>query len=152
VNTSHMSKPGYWLGIWKLKVPQKIKSLIWRMCCGCLLMRIRLQDKGVQFPISCVSYDHTMEDLSDVFFFSCPFVVQVWHLAGLWEVFSHVVSTNGLATHAIFSFLQSLAADLRHKMMAIIWSLWKHHNIKLWQTENEVYAQVLGRAHKLMID
>jgi hypothetical protein len=146
-NTSHMSKLGYWSGIWKLKVPQKIKNLIWRMCC----MRVRLQDKGVQFPISCVSYDHPMEDLSHIFF-SCSFVVQIWHLAGLWEVVSHVVSTNALATYAIFLFLQSLVVDLCHKMMAIIWSLWKHRNIILWQNKNEVCAQVLDRAHKLMID
>lgn len=92
-----------------------------------------------------------MEDLSHGFF-SCPFVVQVWHLAGLWEVVSHVVSTNGLVKDAIFSFIQSLAADLCHKMMAIIWSLWKHRNIKLWQNEYEVCAHVLDRTHKLIID
>lgn len=114
-------------------------------------MRIRFQDKGVQFSISCVSYDHPMDDLSHVCF-SFPLVVQVWHLAGLWEVVSHVVSTNGLVTDAIFSFLQSLAADLRHKMMTIIWSLSKHHNIKLWQNENEMCAQMVDRAHKLMIN
>ena len=50
VDTTHLHRPGFWTGIWKLKVPPKVKNLIWGICRGVLLTRIRLQDKGVQCP------------------------------------------------------------------------------------------------------
>jgi len=41
--------------IWRLKVLPKIKHLVWTMCRGYLPTRVRLEDKGVQGPIECVS-------------------------------------------------------------------------------------------------
>jgi len=38
------------------------------MCRGCLPTRVRLQDKGVQCPIDCVSFNDDAEDLAHVFF------------------------------------------------------------------------------------
>ena len=50
VDFSHLHKRGYWAGIWKLKIPPKVKNLIWHMCRGCSPTRVRLLDKGVQCP------------------------------------------------------------------------------------------------------
>lgn len=36
VDSSHLRRPGFWTGIWKLKVPPKVKNLVWRMCRGFL--------------------------------------------------------------------------------------------------------------------
>ena len=80
VDLSHLHKPGYWNGIWKLKTPPKVKNLIWRMCRGCLPTRVRLLDKGVHCTTQCVSCDSNHEDLAHVFF-ECPFAVQVWSMA-----------------------------------------------------------------------
>lgn len=41
--------------IWRLKVLPKIKHLVRGMCRDRLPTRVRLQDKGVQGPIKCVS-------------------------------------------------------------------------------------------------
>jgi len=58
-----------------------------------------------------------------------------------------------MALEVIFSMLQSLGADLRHQLMTIMWSLWRHNNIKLWQNEVEVLIQVgVDRARKMMDD
>lgn len=46
------------------------------MCCGCLLTRACLQDKGVRCSTSWVSCDSTHEDLTHVIFY-CPFATQV---------------------------------------------------------------------------
>ncbi|XP_024642261.2 uncharacterized protein [Medicago truncatula] len=35
INNDHLCRPGYWSGIWKLKGPPKVKSLIWRICRDC---------------------------------------------------------------------------------------------------------------------
>jgi hypothetical protein len=62
VDTSHLQRPGYWSGIWCLKCSPKVKHLCWRICRGCLPMRVRLQDKGVHCPTNCVSCESLYED------------------------------------------------------------------------------------------
>lgn len=44
VDVSDLRHPGYWGGIWKLKVPPNIKNFIWHMCQGFLSTRVWLQD------------------------------------------------------------------------------------------------------------
>jgi len=51
-----------------MKVPPKVKNLIWRMCRGCLPTRVHLQDKGVQCPANYVSCNSNHEDLADIAF------------------------------------------------------------------------------------
>jgi len=76
IDSSYLWRPGYWSGIWNLKVPPKVKNLLWRMCRGCLPTRVRLLDKGVVCPTNCASCDSTHEDLLHVFF-DCLFAIQV---------------------------------------------------------------------------
>ena len=106
VDFSHLHKPGYWAGIWKLKSPPKVKNLIWRMCRGCLPTRVRLLDKGFQCPTQCVSCDSNHEDLAHVFF-ECPFAVQVWSMACLWREIQDVVASSPSAIETIFTLLHS---------------------------------------------
>jgi hypothetical protein len=80
-DSSHLRREGYWQGIWRLKVPPKIKNLVWHICRDVVPTRRRLQDKGVQCPMSCVSCNGPEEDLNHLFF-NCPFSVEL-HSADL---------------------------------------------------------------------
>lgn len=42
IDTTHLRRAGYWSGVWRLKVPPKVKNLIWRICRGCFPTRVRL--------------------------------------------------------------------------------------------------------------
>lgn len=151
VDTSHLRRPGYWSGIWRLKVPPKVRNFVWRVCRGVLPTRVRLQDKGVQCPTNCVSCADGHEDLSHVFF-DCPFVIQVWRSSGLWEAVHHALMNNDSAVGTVFSLLQNLSSDLSQRFAANLWSVWKHRNIKLWRNEDELYAQVVERARIMIQD
>lgn len=151
IDTVHLRKAGYWSGIWKLKVPPKIKNLIWRMCRGCLPTRVRLQDKGVQCPMNCVVCDGPSEDLHHVFF-DCSFAVQVWIRAGMWEKIQQACTNSNCATDLIFLLVQELSRDASQHFAALLWSMWKHRNLKLWQDVSETVAQVVDRAVHLVED
>jgi len=131
IDSSYNYRPGYWTGIWNLKVPPKVKNLIWRMCRGCLPTRVRLLDKGVTYPTNCASCDSTHEDLLHVFF-ACPFALKVWNRTGLLGSVQHAVSTTNSATEAIFYLLANLSADLTQRLTFVIWSIWKHRNLRVW--------------------
>jgi hypothetical protein len=76
INSTHLRWGGYWQGIWRLKVPPKIKNLVWRICRNVVPTRRRLQEKGVQCPLGCVICSDSEEDLDHICF-NCPFSVQV---------------------------------------------------------------------------
>jgi len=67
IDVSHLRRPGNWTVIWKLKALPKIKNFIWRICRGCLPTRARLQAKGVQCPVNCVSCNAAVKDLVHVY-------------------------------------------------------------------------------------
>ena len=67
-DNSHLKRSGYWSGIWKLKVPPKVKSFVWRVCRECLPTRVRLNRRGVTCPSSCVKCNDPHEDSYHVFF------------------------------------------------------------------------------------
>jgi len=67
IDMSHLQRPRYWYSIWNLKGPPKIKNLIWYICRGCLLTRVRLHDKGQQCSLGSVTCDTPFEDLNHVF-------------------------------------------------------------------------------------
>ena len=147
VDSSHLWRPGYWSGIWKLKVPPKVKNLVWRMCWGCLPTRVRLLDKGVQCPTNCVSCPSHHEDLAHVFF-NCPFVVKVWQMTGLWGAIQHALSYTTSATDTIFL----LSIEFNQQLSSTFWSIWKHRNLRVWDDVMEVSATVVERAKNLVVD
>jgi hypothetical protein len=107
IDTSHIRRPGYWAGIWKLKVPPKIRNLIWRVCRGVLPTRMRLLDKGVQCPTNCVSCNSTHEDLWHLCF-DCPFAIQVWGMTDLWHAIQSAISQVNTAAEVVFHLLRTL--------------------------------------------
>ena len=68
INNDHLRKPGYWSGIWRLKLPPKVKNLMWRICRDCFHMLVKLQRRGVNFPSACVMCDEPHEDSYHILF------------------------------------------------------------------------------------
>lgn len=149
IDSSHLHRPGSWSGIWKLKVPPKVKNLVWRMCRGCLPTRVRLLDKGVQCSTHCVSCNSNHEDLAHLIFY-CPFTVQVWHMTGIWGAIQHAIQSTASAVETIFLLLDTLSAEQNQQLAATLWSLWKHRNLKVWDDATEVSATVVERAKNLV--
>jgi len=131
IDSSYLWHPGYWSGIWNLKVPSKVKNLLWHMYRGCLPTRVRLLDKGVVCPTTCVSCESSHEDLLHVFF-ECPFTIQVWNTTGLWGSVQHTLSQTASPTEAIFYLLENLSVELSQRMSTVMWSIWKHRNLRVW--------------------
>lgn len=85
-------------------------------------------------------------------FFTCPFAVQVWHKTGLWASIQNALSTTCSATTAIFSLLEELSAKLAQRLTSVLWSIWKHRNIRVWDNGTKNSAAVLERARNLVGD
>ena len=121
------------------------------MCRGCLPTRIRLLDKGVVCPTNCASCASNHEDLLHVFF-DCPFAIQVWNMTGLWGSVQQALTTTVSASEAIFSLLHNLSVDLTQRLATVLWSIWKHRNLRVWDNATETSATVVERAMNMVAD
>jgi hypothetical protein len=125
IDVSHLHHPANWQNIWRLKVPPKVKNLLWRMRRGCLPTRVCLQDKGVSCPKNCESCGADHEDFNDLLF-ECSFPIQVWNSARIWYEVQHAAIQSDSAVNSIFYLLQNLPMNFQQFVAAIFWSLWKH--------------------------
>jgi hypothetical protein len=108
-------------------------------------------DKGVVCPTNCSSCDSTHEDILHVFF-DCPFAIQVWNRTGLWSSVQHALTHTTSATDAIFSLLENLSAELSQRLSTVMWSLWKHRNLRVWDDVTETSVVVVERDRNMITD
>ena len=151
VDVSHLLRPGNWRDIWRLKIPPKVKHLVWRMCRGCLTTGVRLQDKGVSCPTNCASCNDNYDDLNHLLF-ECPLAIQVWNSAGIWQDVQSAAMNSDSAVNTIFYLLQNSPMNIQQRFAAICWSLWKHRNLKIWVNITENSSEVVDRARHLLDD
>jgi ribonuclease HI len=76
----------------------------------------------------------------------------VWQRIGFWNVIQQTRANTGSVADCIFSLLQHYDNDNSQRFSAILWSLWKHRNLKLWEDVNETDSQVIDRAFHLIED
>jgi len=114
------------------------------MCRGCLPTRVRLQNKGVHCPTQCVSCASGHDDLAHLLF-DCPFATQVWHMTDLWSHITVYSSTTSVV-EAIFWLVDTLCGEQKQLFVVVLWSLWKHRNLKVWEDVTEGCVTVVEQA------
>jgi hypothetical protein len=76
----------------------------------------------------------------------------VWNRTGLWGSVQHALSNTSLATNVIFSLLEHLSSELSQRLSTVIWSIWKHRNLRVWDDVTETNATVVERARNMVAD
>jgi hypothetical protein len=133
---------GDWLGLWKIKAPQKAKHLLWRICRGCLPTRLRLQEKHVNCQLSCPLCNHDVEDDWHAFI-SCDVSVQACQAAGLNHVLARHIQQAPNIMDLIFKVCSVETAELAGAFAMLVWVLWQNRNSKVW-TETQEPGRILG--------
>jgi len=94
-----------------------------------------------------VSFEDTLHA-----FIECPQAFQVRCAAHLWEDMKKALSNNYCMEETCFVLLQQLHSSQSTRFAAILWSLWKHQNLKLCQKVDEMTSQVLEHLVHLLED
>ncbi|XP_039684970.1 uncharacterized protein [Medicago truncatula] len=61
-------------------------------------------------------------------------------------------STTASASEAIFYLLETLSVELKQRMPSVLWSIWKHRNLRVWDDVTETSATVVERARNMLTD
>lgn len=120
--TSHFKVEGAWDLIWKLKVPPRIKSLLWRICRNCLPTRTRLRDKGVNCAAVSALCNVDEEDIVHLIF-KCPGSRNIWSMWSPSYYVNHLFDQHQDVKDIIFRILHVLSNDDASMFGCIIWSI-----------------------------
>jgi len=151
LDTSHFKMESSWNLIWKLKVPPKVKNLIWRICRNCLPTRVRLRDKGVNCTAKYALCNMDGEDSMHLLF-RCASSVNIWNLWNAYPAVSNLFFQSQDTNVIIFQSLQVLNIDDAAMFCCIIWSIWKQRNNKIWKEVIDAQTFVFDRVKVLLED
>ena len=71
-----------WKKLWKLFIPPKIISFLWRLCNSCIPISVRLLDKGMNLSTCCVLCGQGQEHYWHLFY-DCPYSSSCWTAANV---------------------------------------------------------------------
>ena len=71
-----------WKALWKVKLPMKITTFIWKLLHDSLLVLTNLIRRGIQIANRCLMCDEGEETMSHLFL-QCPFAKAVWYSSSL---------------------------------------------------------------------
>ncbi|PNX81138.1 cytochrome p450, partial [Trifolium pratense] len=110
-----------------------------------------IRDKGINCPLNCVVCNGNFEDSTRVLFL-CPFAASIWRDSGVWNYVEAAVNSSNTVAETIFLLLQNLEEQKSARLAVIMWSIWKHCDIKLWNNVTETREQILNRVDHLLED
>ncbi|KAF4372920.1 hypothetical protein G4B88_018085 [Cannabis sativa] len=117
----------FWNELWRLKIPPKIKNLIWRGGTNCL----QLITKRVQVDSLCPVCDSHNETIMHVLAF-CPIAAQCWEKAAIRIPTQQDTSFLDWCV-SVFNSANTATCSL---FCVLCWSIWGARNDKVWKNKN----------------
>lgn len=110
-----------WNSIWKLQVPHKVRTFVWRFCNNSVPVRNKLRSRGVDIPI---------EHLSHIFF-DCPFAMACWQKVGLVYAMEEVE----FAPNWLLEKMATSSSEEKKNVAMTLWGIWFARNQKVWENK-----------------
>jgi len=141
-DNSFLHCPGSWSNIWRLKVPPKVKNLVWRICRGCLPTPARLLDKGVNCSSMCAVCEESYEDASHVLY-DCPKARGVWQNNSMLDKVNLAMRNNITVAEITFALTQEMSNEKAGQATMLLWSKsWAGYNVIVEHLEKSELARM----------
>jgi hypothetical protein len=133
---------GDWKCLWRISAPPKTKHLLWRVCRGCLPVRVRLHLRHVPCPTLCPLCLNDDEDDWHAFF-GCVESKRVWNEVGLGAVMNPRIQRATNVQSLIFEICRDEEETIVGTVAVVMWFIWNNRNNWVW---NEVKEPTRGIA------
>ncbi|KAL7200926.1 hypothetical protein ACSBR1_032779 [Camellia fascicularis] len=127
----HQSQEGDWSWIWKLKVPQKLKSFVWLVLHEKILTNHMRKLRDLTNDLSC-PYCDSVEDIEHLLRF-CPKAVQVWCTVFSKDWYSNILH---LSWKDWFTRNTKKKNKLHYLFLVTTWTIWKNRNKWVFEHKN----------------
>jgi ribonuclease HI len=136
---------GEWSSIWRAAAPPKTKHLLWRICRGCLPIRVRLRGRYVPCPSECPLCVNNDEDDWHILF-GCHDSQQVWNESGLRDIVGPRLLASNDVEKIIFDLCRTESVSIIGHFAMVIWCIWNHRNNWVWNGVKDSAKEVAQRA------
>ncbi|XP_062094300.1 uncharacterized protein LOC133800357 [Humulus lupulus] len=138
---SRIDRSSFWNNLWKLRVPPKVKDLLWRASSNCLPTKVHLRLKHVDIDPTCPVCQVSRESINHCLV-ECPFARASWARTGI-GVCTNVEGTFSAWLESLFYTLD----DEQRKIVAMTcWALWRVRNDCVWNGKVARVATVTNLA------
>ncbi|KAM6544107.1 hypothetical protein CsatB_008554 [Cannabis sativa] len=135
----------FWGKLWRLKVPPKVKDLVWRAASNCLPTKSMLRYKRVNIDATCPVCSSSNETILHRLV-DCSFARACWVNTGLGVDLDH----SGTFTGWIEASFQSFDGDQRKIIAMTCWAIWKARNDCVWKEKTASVAAVTILASSML--
>jgi len=117
--------------LWRLRVPPRVQTFLWRAAHHCLLTRDNHSKRGVPCSKSCVSCDLLAGSNMNLFFV-CHKAMACWNLLGIGDIIQELLYSANFFQHMLFDLFNKLHDQQKQLPALTLWILWKSRNLLLW--------------------
>ncbi|CAN1135539.1 Putative ribonuclease H protein At1g65750 [Linum perenne] len=132
-------------GLWRSRVPAKIKHMAWRASRGVLPTRERLQRRGIDIDWSCGICNGNPETPWHLFL-ECDFTWECWLAAGCERIVEQHRNESESFNGWIMRVIAAGDEKLTQTILTTIWAVWKERNERVWSQKASSAAVVINRA------
>ncbi|XP_060965512.1 uncharacterized protein LOC133034440 [Cannabis sativa] len=132
----------FWKSLWALKLPPKIKNLMWRAGSNCLPTLAQLASKHVPVSTLCPLCEEMDETISHVLL-TCRVVTKVWERVGIGTT---VTAAGGMFLDWCVSIFTHLSAEKQGLAAALCWAVWGARNDVVWQGKSFNFSSIVASA------
>lgn len=116
-----------WKRLWALRIPPKVKHLMWRAITGCLPAKSQLHQKHVDVNVICFMCNQEPETIDHVLLY-CSFANGCLRQM---EGINSSVSCSSFGDWFV-SVFDRLGSELRRQAAMLCWAIWKCRNDLVW--------------------
>lgn len=136
-----------WKKLWKVQVPHKFRTFMWRVCNNTLPVRNVIKRKGVHTTIICPMCDRDIEHLLHQFF-DCQYAKECWQKANL----SYDMQEVEAASLWLLEKLSMSNTVETESITAVLWVIWFARNQKVWDHKSISPTSVMEISNKMISD
>uniref|UniRef100_A0A803PSK2 RNase H type-1 domain-containing protein n=1 Tax=Cannabis sativa TaxID=3483 RepID=A0A803PSK2_CANSA len=133
-----LDNSGFWLKLWQLKLPPKVKDFLWRVCTNSLPTRFQLSTKHVPINPLCPLCMAAPETALHVLV-RCAFAQQYWRQTRVTTLGTAAMTFSGWWEEGLNTW--SMAESLEVAMMLCL--IWKVRHDMVWNSKQPTCEEVL---------
>lgn len=139
---SNVMASDFWKKLWKLRVPPKVKNLLWRAASNCLPTKTMLRSKHVQVDSLCPLCQQQRESISHCLV-QCSFARSCWARV---DVETDMEAGISFATW-LDGCLKLTQGETRKMIAMVCWTIWTAQNDQVWNNKGATFDGVIGLAY-----
>ncbi|XP_062089159.1 uncharacterized protein LOC133795722 [Humulus lupulus] len=136
----------FWKVLWKVRVPPKVKDLIWRASTGCLPTNFQLRSRHVEVDPFCPLCQTERETIMHALV-RCNRVWECWERLGL----RLVRSESEIFASWLRDCIAGLTDEQKAKVFMLCWAVWRRRNDFVWRNSRSNTYGVLFLAESSLL-